>query len=66
LGEIDALGPLKSLVMRENGGRGRVTVIVPLPPQREVEVALPGGFKISPRIRAAVKSLPGILDVHDV
>jgi hypothetical protein len=37
-----------------------------VPPQREVEILLPGGFKISPRVRAAVKSLPGILDVHDL
>jgi DNA polymerase III subunit alpha len=35
-------------------------------PTREVEVALPGGFKVSPKVRAAVKSLPGILDVHDI
>ena len=29
-------------------------------------VALPGGFRVDPRIRAAVKSLPGIMDVHDI
>ena len=33
---------------------------------REVEIALPGGFRVDPRIRAAVKSLPGIVDVHDI
>ncbi len=66
LGEGDALPPLRGLMQRESGGRGRVTVVVPVPPAREVEVLLPGGFKISPRVRAAVKSLPGILDVHDV
>jgi hypothetical protein len=27
---------------------------------------LPGGFRISPRVRAAVKSLPGILEVMDL
>jgi DNA polymerase-3 subunit alpha len=66
VGEPDALSPLRSLMSREGGGRGRVTVVVPVPPAREVEIALPGGFKISPRVRAAVKSLPGILDVHDI
>jgi hypothetical protein len=30
-------------------------------PAREVEMALPGGFKVDPRTRAAVKSLPGII-----
>jgi len=66
LGEGDALSPLRGLMQREAGGRGRVTVVVPVPPAREVEILLPGGFKISPKVRAAVKSLPGILDVHDV
>jgi DNA polymerase-3 subunit alpha len=66
LGEPDALSPLRGLMMRETGGRGRVTVVVPVTPAREVEIALPGRFKIDPRIRAAVKSLPGILDVHDI
>ncbi len=66
LGEADALSPLRGLMQREGGGRGRVTVVVPVPPAREVEILLPGGFKISPKVRAAVKSLPGILDVHDV
>jgi DNA polymerase III subunit alpha len=66
LGAPDALSPLRGLMQREQGGRGRVTVVVPVPPAREVEIALPGGFKISPRVRAAVKSLPGILDVHDI
>ena len=66
LGEVEALSPLRGLMAKENGGRGRVTVVVPVPPAREVEIALPGGFKINPRIRAAVKSLPGILDVHDI
>jgi hypothetical protein len=31
-----------------------------------VEITLPGGFRISPKVRAAVKSLPGILEVLDV
>jgi len=63
--EPEALARLKSLISREAGGRGRVTVVLDLP-RNEVEVALPGGFRVDPRIRSAVKSLPGILDVHDI
>jgi len=63
--EAEALPRLKSLISREAGGRGRVTVVLDLP-SREVELTLPGGFQVSPGIRAAVKSLPGILDVHDI
>ena len=62
----EALPPLSSLIGRETGGKGRVTVVVPVAPAREVEIALPGGFRISPKVRAAVKSLPGILEVLDV
>jgi DNA polymerase-3 subunit alpha len=63
--EAEALPRLKSLIAREAGGRGRVTVILDLP-SSEVELALPGGFRVNPGIRAAVKSLPGIIDVHDI
>ena len=65
VGEARALPRLKSVIAREAGGRGRVTVVLDLP-AREVEIALPGGFKVDPRTRAAVKSLPGIIDVHDI
>jgi DNA polymerase-3 subunit alpha len=64
--EREALTPLKGLIARESGGKGRVTVVVPLAPAREVEITLPGGFRISPRVRAAVKSLPGILEVMEI
>ena len=50
---------------REAGGRGRVSVVLDLD-DSEVEIAIPGGFRVDPRMRAAVKSLPGIVDVHDI
>jgi len=65
LGETRALGHLKSVIGREAGGRGRISLVLDLPEQ-EVEIAIPGGFKVSPKFRAAVKSLPGIVDVHDI
>jgi DNA polymerase-3 subunit alpha len=65
VGEARALSSLKSVIARESGGRGRVTVILDLP-AREVEIALPGGFRVGPATHAAVKSLPGIIDVHDM
>jgi DNA polymerase III subunit alpha len=65
VGEVRALGSLKSVIGREAGGRGRVTVVLDLP-SREVEIAIPGGFKVDPRTRAAVKSLPGIIDVLEI
>jgi DNA polymerase-3 subunit alpha len=65
VGAAEALPRLRSLFARETAGRGRVAVVLDLP-GREVELALPGGFRVDPRVRAAVKSLPGIVDVHDI
>jgi DNA polymerase-3 subunit alpha len=65
VGEARALPGLKGVIARQAGGRGRVSVVLNLP-DREVEIAIPGGFRIDPEVRAAVKSLPGIVDVHDI
>ena len=65
VGEAEALTRLKSVIAREAGGRGRVMVVLDLP-RSEVELVLPGGFRVDSKIRAAVKSLPGIVDVHDI
>jgi DNA polymerase-3 subunit alpha len=65
VGEARALPGLKGVIAREAGGRGRVLVVLDLS-DREVEIAIPGGFRIDPGVRAAVKSLPGIVDVHDI
>jgi DNA polymerase III subunit alpha len=66
LGEGEALGALKHVIARESGGRGRVSVVVPVTPAREVEIALPGGFRIGPEVLRAVRALPGVIDVQDV
>ena len=66
LGEGGALVPLRDLMARESGGKGRVSVVVPVHPAREVEIALPGGFKIGPNVLHAVRALPGVLEVVDV
>ena len=65
LGEAAALGPFKTLLQAGAGGKGRVSVVVPLP-QREVEIALPGGFRISPNVLASVQALPGVLSVQEI
>jgi DNA polymerase-3 subunit alpha len=63
--EERALSSLKSVIAREQGGRGRVTLVLDLP-SREVEIAIPGGFRVDPKFRAAIKALPGVLEVHDL
>ena len=65
LGKPEALTSLKGLFARETGGRGRISLVLDLP-QREVEIAIPGGFRVDPKVRAAIKSFPGVVDVHDI
>jgi DNA polymerase III subunit alpha len=65
LREAEALARLKSLFGREAGGKGRVSLVLDLG-DREVEMALPGGFRVDPKLRAAVQSLPGILDAQEI
>jgi DNA polymerase-3 subunit alpha len=65
LGEAAALAAFKSLLQGEAGGKGHVNVVVPLP-TREVEIALPGGFRIGPQVLSAVQRLPGVLSVQEI
>src|SRR5207253_1035530 len=44
VGEAEALPRLKSVIAREAGGRGRVTVVLDLP-STDIAVALPGGLR---------------------
>jgi DNA polymerase-3 subunit alpha len=46
-------------------GKGRVTLVLDTE-DSEIEMAIPGGFRITPAMRAAVKSIPGVVDVHDI
>ena len=62
----EALQKLRDTIACESGGKGRITVVVPLSPARQVEIALPGGFRIGPRVHATIKSLAGILDAQEI
>ena len=48
----------------EAKGDGEVTVVLRLIGGDEVDVKLPGGFKISPQISAAIKAVPGVVEVQ--
>lgn len=61
----EGLAALHGLIHRQKSGRGRVCLVVDLP-DREVEVALAEGFAVSPAIRAAIKSIPGIAHVEEI
>ena len=54
-------------VFREHAtrGKGQVTLVLDTEDQ-EIEMAIPGGYRITPVMRSAVKSIPGVVDVHDL
>ena len=49
---------------RANGGDGEVSLVMMLDLQTEVEMKLPGRFKVSPQIAGAIKAVSGVVDVQ--
>jgi len=57
--------PLESLARRLTArGDSEVSVVVLLNGGTEVEVRLPGRFKVSPQIAGAIKAVPGVVAVE--
>ena len=50
----------------EGQGVGEVNLIVMLGAGEEVEVKLPGRYKVSPQIAGAIKAVPGVVEVRAV
>ena len=48
------------------GGEGEVSMILLIDAETEVEVKLPGRFKVSPQIAGAIKAVPGVVQVEAV
>jgi len=59
------LPQLKTILQRESRGRGTVSVVLDLDGDEEVEMALPGRYRLSTGARRALKALPGV-SVQDV
>jgi DNA polymerase-3 subunit alpha len=66
LQQTEAVGHIRALLEREGKGRGRVVLIPRLDATQDVEITLPGGFNVSPRLAQALKVLPGVERVEDV
>ena len=57
--------PIEPVAKRLDGkGDGEVSVVLQLGGGTEVEIKLPGRFKVSPQIAGAIKAVPGVLDVQ--
>ena len=66
LDSTEAVPMLAALMSKETGGKGRVSLVVPVSEAREVEIVLRGGFRIGPGIRGQVQAVGGVLEVHDI
>jgi DNA polymerase-3 subunit alpha len=61
----DGVASLRDILAGEGRGRGQVSVVV-TEPAREIELKLPGAWTISGKCRAAIRSLPGIVEVQEL
>ncbi len=63
---IEGLAKRLEPVPRATNGDGEVSVVLLLKQGTEVEVKLPGRFKVSPQIAGAIKAVPGVVQVEAV
>ena len=66
LDRTEAVPHIRAILSREDRGRGRVTLVPRLDPAQAVEITLPGGFQVTPRLAQAIKILPGVERVEEV
>ena len=66
LERTEAVPHIRTLLDREGKGRGRVVLVPKLDAAQDVEITLPGGFNVTPRLAQAMKMLPGVGRVEDL
>jgi DNA polymerase-3 subunit alpha len=65
LQQSQAVPHIRALLDREGRGKGRVILIPRIDDGQDVEITLPGGFNVSPRLAQALKILPGVERIED-
>ena len=66
LERTEAVEHIRVLLGREGRGKGRVLLVPRLGQGHSVEIALPGGFNVTPRLAQALKTIPGVERVEEV
>jgi DNA polymerase III subunit alpha len=66
LQKTEAVPHIRALLEREGKGRGRVVLIPRLESAQDVEITLPGGFNVTPRLAQALKVLQGVERIEDI
>jgi len=60
LDRTEAVPHISTLLGREAKGRGRIILVPRIDVQHNIEISLPGGYNVTPRLAQALKSLPGV------
>jgi DNA polymerase-3 subunit alpha len=60
----DALRPIEARLSER--GKGLVSLVLMIDGSREVELRLKGRYRVTPQLRGAVKSIPGVVEVQDI
>jgi DNA polymerase-3 subunit alpha len=66
LRETGSVPHIRDLLGREGRGKGRVILVPRLGTTQSVEIALPGGFNVTPRLAQAIKAVPGVEQVEEL
>ena len=66
LDRTEAVPHIRALLSREGRGRGRVTLVPRIDDAQAVEITIPGGFQVTPRLAQALKVVPGVERVEEV
>jgi DNA polymerase-3 subunit alpha len=61
---LDSVAKRLEPSQRRAGGDGEISVVLMLKRGTEVEIKLPGRFKVSPQIAGAIKAVPGVEQVE--
>ena len=65
LNNMEIVAPLAKILSENGAGGGKVKIIAQTK-NHEIDVVLPDKYLINARVKSAVRSLPGIIDVMDI
>ena len=65
LDRTEAVPHIRSILAREAGGRGTVTLVPRLDDVSAVEITVPGTYQVGPRLGQALKAVPGVDRVEE-
>ena len=66
LRETETVPHIRDLLARQGAGKGRVILVPRIDAERSVEIALPGGYSVTPRLAQALTTLPGVERVDEM